>query len=118
MKPNKKDVKEFLINNPSIFYDVLIEYDMYDGKCFIAFNDENGLNELFYGYIKEEVIDRISNGHYVQEDEYIKFDDDGNVKTFNHLHEEIDLDKVIEWLYDTNQDTDGAWNIINDSQLN
>jgi hypothetical protein len=33
------------------------------------------------------------------------------VKSFNRLEDEIDIDKVIEWLF-SNNDTDGAWESI------
>lgn len=118
MNKAKSLLKDALINNQSTLYNVIVEYNMYDGQSFVAFNDKEGLEELFYGFSEQEIIQKSLGGSYNYTDEFVKFDDNGMVKSFNRLEDEIDIDKVIEWLF-SNNDTEGAWESIrNDENIN
>ena len=118
MNKVKSLLKESLINNQSTLYNVIVEYNMYDGQSFVAFNDKEGLEELFNGCSEQEIIQKFLGGSYSCTDEFVKFDDNGMVKSFNRLEDEIDIDKVIEWLYSDNY-TEGAWESIrNDENIN
>ena len=111
MNKAKSLLKNALINNQSTLYNVIVEYNMYDGQSFVAFNNKEGLDELFNGFSEQEIIQKCLGGSYNCTDEFVKFDDNGMVKSFNRLEDEIDIDKVIEWLY-SNNDTEGAWESI------
>ena len=118
MNKAKSLLKDALINNQSTLYNVIVEYNMYDGQSFVAFNDKEGLEELFNGCSEQEIIQKFLGGSYNCTDEFVKFDDNGMVKSFNHLEDEINIDEVIEWLF-SNDDTDGAWEPIrNDENIN
>lgn len=118
MNKAKSLLKDALINNQSTLYNVIVEYNMYDGQSFVAFNDKEGLEELFNGCSEQEIIPKFLGGSYSCTDEFVKFDDNGMVKSFNRLEDEIDIDKVIEWLYSDNH-TEGAWESIrNDENIN
>ena len=118
MNKAKSLLKNALINNQSTLYNVIVEYNMYDGRSFVAFNDKEGLDELFNGFSEQEIIQKCLGGSYNYTDEFVKFDDNGMVKSFNRLEDEIDIDKVIEWLF-SNNDTEGAWEFIrNDENIN
>jgi hypothetical protein len=118
MNKAKSLLKDALINNQSTLYNVIVEYNMYDGQSFVAFNDKEGLEELFNGCSEQEIIQKFLGGSYSCTDEFVKFDDNGMVKSFNRLEDEIDIDKVIEWLYSDNY-TEGAWESIrNDENIN
>ena len=115
MNKAKSLLKDALINNQSTLYNVIVEYNMYDGQSFVAFNDKEGLDELFNGFSEQEINQKFLGGSYNYTDEFVKFDDNGMVKSFNRLEDEIDIDKVIEWLYSDNY-TEGAWEFIRDDE--
>ena len=115
MNKAKSLLKDALINNQSTLYNVIVEYNMYDGQSFVAFNDKEGLEELFNGCSEQEIIQKFLGGSYSCTDEFVKFDDNGMVKSFNRLEDEIDIDKVIEWLYSDNY-TEGAWESIRNNE--
>ena len=116
MNKEKSLLKIALINNQSTLYDVIVEYNMYDGQSFVAFNDKEGLEELFNGFSEEEIIQRLLGGSYSCTDEFVKFDDNGKVKSFNRLEDEINIDKVIEWLY-SDEYTESAWEFIRNDKI-
>ena len=116
MNKAKSLLKDALINNQSTLYNVIVEYNMYDGQSFVAFNDKEGLEELFNGCSEQEIIQKFLGGSYSCTDEFVKFDNNGMVKSFNRLEDEIDIDKVIEWLYSDNF-TESAWVFIRNDKI-
>lgn len=103
---DKMNIKKCLADNPELYYDVITQYNGYTGMDFVAYNNPEGLEELFGEFENDEILSKFQNGYYCTDDKYVGFDDKGNFKSFNDLYSHINIDDVVDWLF--NPDGDSA----------
>ena len=95
--PTESELKDCLMNNPDLLYSLLATFGEHT-DCFVVYNNEEGLVELF-GELEQEVIaEKFANGYYSKENKYVGFDDKGYFKSFDDLYEHVGeetIDKIV-----------------------
>ena len=101
---NMEKIKEFLLNNLEEIKNVIVEVNNWNGSLVgleVFDNDEYFFNDIFYGR-KYELVEKIINGDYRLEDDFVRFDCYGDIESLNRREYEEELkeniDKIIEEL--------------------
>ena len=101
---NMEKIKEFLLNNLEEIKNVIAEVYNWNGSLagFEVFdNDEYFFNDIFYGS-KYDLVEKIINGDYRLEDDFVRFNCYGDIESLNrHEYEEElkeNIDEIIEEL--------------------
>ena len=105
-----KKIKEFLLNNSEEIKNVIVEINNWNGSLAnfeVYDNDEYFFEDIFYGN-RYDLVKKIINGDYRLEDDYVKFDCYGDLKSLDEWEwkEELkeNINEIIEELLDCYDD--------------
>lgn len=103
MEIRKNDFLRYILED-ALCYDaqiaVINEYRDTNAEHHIYRNDENGLEDMLDCTDKFEIVRALSFGDYQWAHEFVKFNDYGNIESFDALwdYESANIDSVIVWL--------------------
>ncbi len=98
----KKDFfKEILKYSMSDTIQVMManEYLNFVGGRNIYINDEDGLEDMFEITEKSEIVRALYYGDYRFNDTFVRFNDHCNIESTDDVWDWVDVNKVIEWLF-------------------
>lgn len=103
MEIRKNEFLRYILEDALCYYSqiaVINEYRDNNAENRIYRNDENGIEDMLECTDKFEIIRALSYGVYRWAHEFVKFNDYGNIESFDTLwdYESVNIDTMIVWL--------------------
>ena len=123
MEIRKNDFLRYILEDALCYYsqiEVINKYRDTNAESRIYLNDENGIEDMLDCTDKFEIVRALSYGDYQWAHEFVKFNDYGNIESFDALwdYESANIDSVIVWLTegDNNSSLRNAYAIIDEDE--
>lgn len=110
MEIRKNEFLRYILEDALCYYSqiaVINEYRDNNAENRIYRNDENGIEDMLECTDKFEIIRALSYGDYQWAHEFVKFNDYGNIESFDVLwdYESVNIDTMIVWLTEGDNDS-------------
>lgn len=124
MEIRKNEFLRYILEDALCYYSqiaVINEYRDNNAENRIYRNDENGIEDMLECTDKFEIIRALLHGDYQWAHEFVKFNDYGNIESFDALwdYDSVNIDSMIVWLTegDNSACLDNAYTILNADEV-